>query len=86
MPDETARVLFAPAGKASGGRHSMKRIVLVSREPAKHKNMIFLMETLFPDCRVEIITKMEEDSDLLSSPLENDAHSTGVGCRVSHQD
>lgn len=82
MPDETARVLSALVGKASGGRHSMKRIVLVSREPAKHKNMIFLIETLFPDCRVEIITKMEDESDLLSSPLEKDTFSTAPGYTV----
>jgi hypothetical protein len=35
----------------------MERIVLVSREPRKYEHMIALIEALFPECTVEVVSE-----------------------------
>ncbi|MCF8144237.1 MAG: hypothetical protein K9N21_09980 [Deltaproteobacteria bacterium] len=42
----------------------MKKIVVVSREPENHKQLIALIRTVFPECWVQII---KETGDGLSS-------------------
>lgn len=43
------------AGAVSGERVPMKKIILVSREPADHKRLIALLESVFPECSIEIV-------------------------------
>jgi hypothetical protein len=72
-PDETDCALeWDQAGKLSGGRHLMKKIILVSREPGNHERMIALIEAVFPECTVEIIPGTVGDIDRTSVPHEND--------------
>jgi hypothetical protein len=51
------RLLFGVkiGGDVSGGRVLMEKIILVSREPADHKRLIALVESVFPECTVEIV-------------------------------
>jgi len=49
----------------------MEKIVLVSREPGNHEQMITLIEALFPECTVEIIPGTGGEVDLMSTPLEH---------------
>lgn len=71
--------------KVSGGRLLMEKIVFVSRDPGNHEHMLTLIETLFPECRVEIITGSGGEHQLMSVSLDEDAAAHGGGF-ISQED
>ena len=49
----------------------MERIVLVCRKQGDHEPTIALLEALFPECAVEIVTEGEDELYLAGDSFEN---------------
>ncbi|MBW1784615.1 MAG: hypothetical protein JRL30_28205 [Deltaproteobacteria bacterium] len=59
-------------GKVPGGRVLMERIVLVSREPQNREPLITLIQAVFPECRVEVISKTGGELSHTRASLEKE--------------
>lgn len=53
----------------------MEKIVLVSHEPGDQAHMVPLIEALFPECTVEIISETGGKVNPVSAPTKKDIHS-----------
>jgi hypothetical protein len=52
-------------------RDLMEKIVLVCREPEDHEHTIAMIEEMFPECVIEIVTESGESSHAVGNPFEN---------------
>jgi len=50
----------------------MKRIVLVSREPANRRRLTAMVQNLFPECPVEIVARKGSDSECSNNPVDKE--------------
>ncbi len=55
----------------SGGRLLMEKIVLVARDPGDHAHMVALIEAVFPECKVEVVSDATDASGPMSPPAES---------------
>ncbi|MFP3912947.1 MAG: hypothetical protein ACLFUT_12805 [Desulfobacteraceae bacterium] len=46
----------------------MEKIVLVARDPKDHAHMIALIEAVFPECTVEVVSDAKDASEPMSPP------------------
>ncbi len=49
----------------------MEKVILVCREPGDHGHTVVLIEEMFPECTVEIVTQPGNDLHPISDPFEN---------------
>ncbi len=52
-------------------RGLMKKIVLLSSEPAGHEQLITMVAHVFPECTVEIVSSSTEGFSILPDSLDN---------------
>jgi hypothetical protein len=60
----------------------MEKIVIVSREPANHERLIALVERLFPECPVEIVSETARDFHCTGAAVKKEPGSCGVKLMV----
>jgi len=49
----------------------MEKVILVCREPRDHGHTVALIEKMFPECTVEIVSRPDNDLHSGSDPFEN---------------
>ena len=57
----------------------MEKIVLMSREQGNHAELIALVEALFPECTVEVISKRGGEFNITDAALEKEIGSYSEG-------
>jgi len=55
----------------------MEKIVLMSREQGNHTQLIALIEALFPECTVEVISKRSREFNITDAALQKEISSHG---------